>query len=134
MQTYSLTHPEQIHTIQYLSKYYDDLQRWYYTMNGQPIQGTGKMAQLTQEEVQGQQTLSTIQPFNKYTERKKFCDKVNEILGIDMKVDFSTPWKISLNIIDSDKTDDMTNDKTDDMTNDEAEEKKSDNKEGSEEE
>ena len=43
-----------------------------------------------------------------------------------MKVCFSTPWKISLDIIQSDKTDDMTNDKT--------EEKKSDNKEGSEEE
>ena len=133
LETHSLTHPEQIHTIQYLSKYYDDLQRWYYTMNGQPIQGTGKMAQLTQEEVQGQQTLSTILPFNKLNERKKFCDKVKEILGIEMNVDFSTPWKISLDIIDSDKTDDMTNDKKDDMTNDTAEEKESD-KEGSEEE
>ena len=134
LQTYSLTHPEQAHTIQYLSKYYDDLNRWFYTLNGQPVQGTGKMAQLTQEEVMGSQTLSTIQPFNKFTERKKFCDKVKEILGIDMKVDFSTPWKISLDIIDSDKTDDMTNDKKDDMTNDTAEEKKSDDKEGSEEE
>lgn len=134
LETYSLTHPEQVHTIQYLSKYYDDLQRWYYTMNGQPIQGTGKMAQLTQEEVQGQQTLSTILPFNKLNERKKFCEKVKEILGIDISVDFSTPWKISLDIIDSDKTDDMTTDKKDDITNDTEEEKKSDNKEGSEEE
>ena len=49
---------------------------------------------------------------------------MNEILGIDMKVDFSTPWKISLDIIDSDKTDDMTNDAA-------AAEKESD-KEGSE--
>lgn len=126
LETHSLTHPEQIHTVQYLSKYYDDLQRWYYTMNGQPIQGTGKMAQLTQEEVQGQQTLSTILPFNKLNERKKFCDKVKEILGIEMNVDFSTPWKISLDIIQSDKTDDMTNDT--------KEENNSDNKEGSEEE
>lgn len=132
IETHPLTHPEQTHTIQYLSKYYDDLQRWYYTMNGQPIQGTGKMAQLTQEEVQGQQTLSTILPFNKLKERKKFCEKVKEILGIDISVDFSTPWKISLDIIQSDKTDDMTTDKKDDMTND-TKEKKSD-KEGSEEE
>lgn len=134
LETYSLTHPEQSHTIQYLSKYYDDLNRWFYTLNGQPIQGTGKMAQLTQEEVQGQQTLSTILPFNKLNERKKFCEKVKEILGIDISVDFSTPWKISLDIIDSDKTDDMTTDKKDDITNDTEEEKKSDNKEGSEEE
>ena len=83
------------------------------------------MAQLTQEEVMGSQTLSTIQPFNKFTERKKFCDKVNDILGIDMKVDFSTPWKISLDIIDSDKTDDMTNDN-------QKEDKQDDNMEGSE--
>ena len=123
METYSLTHPEQVHTIQYLSKYYDDVNRWFYTLNGQPIQGTGKMAQLTEEEVMGSQTLSTIQPFNKFTERKKFCDKVKEILGIEMNVDFSTPWKISLDIIQSDKTDDMTNDA--------AEEKKSET-EGSE--
>ena len=99
METHSLTHPEQIHTIQFLSKYYDDSQRWFYTMNGQPIQGTGKMAQLTQEEVQGQQTLSTIIPFNKLTERKKFCTKAKDILGVDISVDFSTPWKISLDII-----------------------------------
>ena len=125
METFSLTQPEQVHTIQYLSKYYDDVNRWFYTLNGQPVQGTGKMAQLTQEEVMGSQTLSTIQPFNKFTERKKFCDKVNEILGIDMNVDFSTPWKISLDIIQSDKTDDMTNDT--------ASEKKSET-EGSEEE
>ena len=111
LETHSLTHPEQIHTVQYLSKYYDDLQRWYYTTHGQPIQGTGKMAQLTQEEVQGQQTLSTILPFNKLTERKKFCEKVNKIFGVDMTVDFSTPWKISLDIINSDKTDDMIADK-----------------------
>ena len=69
------------------------------------------MAQLTQEEVQGQQTLSTILPFNKLTERKKFCEKVKDILGIDISVDFSTPWKISLDIISSDKTDEMFEDK-----------------------
>ena len=93
------------------------------------------MAQLTQEEVMGSQTLSTIQPFNKFTERKKFCDKVNDILGIDMKVDFSTPWKISLDIIQSDKTDDMTNDKTEENNSDnQKEDKQVDNKEGSEEE
>ena len=57
---------------------------------------------------------------------------MKEILGIEMNVDFSTPWKISLDIIQSDRTDDMTNDKKDDMTNDKTEE--SDNKEGSEEE
>ena len=139
LETYSLTHPEQSHTIQYLSKYYDDLNRWFYTLNGQPVQGTGKMAQLTQEEVQGSQTLSTIQPFNKFTERKKFCDKVNEILGIDMKVEFSTPWKISLDIIQSDKTDDMTNDnqkedKQDDNNEVSEEDKQDNNQEGSEEE
>ena len=108
VETHSLTHPEQIHTVQYLSKYYDDLNRWFFTINGQPVQGTGKMAQLTQEEVMGSQTLSTIQPFNKLMERKKFCEKVNKIFGVEMSVDFSTPWKISLDIINSDKTDDLT--------------------------
>lgn len=82
--------------IQYLSKLHDDLVRRLATLYGHPLQSTGKMAQVSTEEIQGYQTLSQILPLDKLNERNKFIKTLNETFGTPYKdFDFSEPWKVS---------------------------------------
>ena len=67
--------------------------RWIYGLYGQTIQGNGKMAQQTVDEVNGQTSISFIIPNNMLKERRKAIAKFNEIFGYDVSVDFSTAWK-----------------------------------------
>ena len=82
--------------IQYLSKLHDDLVRRLATLYGHPLQSTGKMAQVSTEEIQGYQTLSQILPIDKLNERNKFIKALNETFGTTYKnFEFSEPWKVS---------------------------------------
>lgn len=89
----SLTFPEEIERVQYLSKLHDDILRRGLTFYGHTLQSASKMAQVNEKELEGYDTYSMIYPMQMLAERKEMIDKCNEIFGTDFSVDFSKPWK-----------------------------------------
>lgn len=79
--------------LQYIVKAIDDVFRWFFSMIGQAIQGNGKLAQQTVDEVQGTTSMSFILPNDRLKMRRRGWDKVNEIFGTSVTVDFSDAWK-----------------------------------------
>lgn len=80
--------------LQYLTHFHDDLIRQFYMKFGQNVQGTGKMAQQSTDEINGKNSLSFILPLNKLKQRQKFCKQLNEMFGTNLQVRFSEAWKI----------------------------------------
>lgn len=79
--------------IQYIVKAIEDAFRMFYTLYGQCIQGNGKKAQQTVDEVQGSTSTSFIIPNDKLKQRRKWIEKINNLFGRDYTVDFSDAWK-----------------------------------------
>lgn len=88
-----LTQPEQIERVQYLSKLYDDIHRRFWNTYGHSMNSTGKMAQVSEMELEGYETYSMITPFSMLESRKELVELCNEILGTEICVDFSDPWQ-----------------------------------------
>lgn len=88
-----LTQPEQIERVQYLSKLYDDLQRRFWNTYGHSMNSTGKMAQVSEMELEGYETYSMITPFSMLESRKELIELCNKVLGTDFDVDFSDAWQ-----------------------------------------
>ena len=80
--------------LQYIVKAVDDVMRWAYTLYGQAVQGNGKMAQQTVDEIQGNTSTSFILPNERLKMRKKWVEEVNAKFGTDITVDFSEAWKV----------------------------------------
>lgn len=81
--------------LQYLSTYYNDLLRRFYTMYGMSYEASFKSAQQSIEEVTSAQIASWIIPNDKLNERKKFVEKLNQTFGTNASVDYSMAWKKS---------------------------------------
>ena len=79
--------------LQYIVKCIDDAFRWFFAMIGQAIQGNGKLAQQSVEEVQGTTSMSFILPNDRLKMRRKGWEKVNALFGTSVSVDFSDAWK-----------------------------------------
>ena len=79
--------------LQYIVKCIDDAFRWFFSMIGQAIQGNGKLAQQTVDEVQGTTSMSFILPNDRLKMRRKGWEKVNRLFGTNVTVDFSDAWK-----------------------------------------
>lgn len=80
--------------IQYIVKAIDDIIRMFFTYYaGQAIQGNGKLAQQTVDEVQGTTSTSFILPNDKLYQRRKWVKRINELFGTEIEVDFSDAWK-----------------------------------------
>ena len=79
--------------LQYIIKSIEDITRIAYTLYGQAIQGNGKLAQQSVEEVQGNTSTSFIIPNDKLKMRKRWVDEFNKISGLNIEVDFSDAWK-----------------------------------------
>ena len=88
-----LTDPETAHNLQYLSKYYDDVFSRYLTTIGLPINFSGKMAQMTTDEVSGYHALSCVLPSAMLNARRTFWNEVNEMFGHNISVDYSESWQ-----------------------------------------
>ena len=80
--------------IQYIVKAIDDIMRWIYTLYGQAIQGNGKLAQQSVDEVEGSTSTSFILPNDRLKMRRRFCDEANTLFGLNLAVDFSEAWKV----------------------------------------
>lgn len=90
-----LTDPKLADKLQYVSKCIDDYMRWFLGLYGQTIQGNGKMAQQTVDEVNGQTSSSFILPNDMLHERKLWLERLKalEIVPEDADIDFSAAWK-----------------------------------------
>lgn len=92
-ETINLSDPTIMDKIQYLSKLHDDILRRGLTYYGIPINSSGKMAQLNDKEIDGYETYSKIYPNNRLYCRKVAVEKINELFGIEISVDFGLAFK-----------------------------------------
>jgi len=76
-----------------LSRMYDDVMKVFYNTHGQALQTQNKSAQQTTDEIHGMDSTSFIYPLAQLKERKEAFDKVNELYGLNVQVDFSDAWK-----------------------------------------
>lgn len=88
-----LTQPEQIERVQYLSKLYDDLHRRFWNNYGHSMNSTGKMAQVSEMELEGYETYSMITPYSMLESRQEMIELCNSVLGTNIEVDFNEPWQ-----------------------------------------
>lgn len=89
----NITDPENANKMQYLVKCVDDVLRWIYGLYGQAIQGNGKLAQQSVDEVNGDTSISFILPNNMLKQRRKALEVFNRLSGSNATVDFSKAWK-----------------------------------------
>ena len=91
----NITDPENATKLQYLVKCIDDVLRWIFLfIGGQAIQGNGKLAQQTKDEVNGDTSISFILPRNRLYYRKQFCETMKRLdPANNYDVDFSESWK-----------------------------------------
>lgn len=88
-----LTDPRDVETIQYLSKLHDDLVRRIATLHGHKMNTTGKMAQMTRDELNESETFSHIYVCQQMEMRKRFVEDCNRILGTNIEVAYGCAWK-----------------------------------------
>ena len=93
VKTLDITDVKNSDKLQYIVKAIEDVFRMFYTLYGQCIQGNGKKAQQTVDEVQGSTSTSFILPNDRLLQRRKWVDKINKLFGTDITVDFSDAWK-----------------------------------------
>lgn len=93
LETVSLTSPEDVTRIQYLSRLHDDLLKRVCTFYGHSLSGVNKMAQVNSDELKGYETFSKIYPYILLEARKRFIDECNEVFGVNWSCDFSKAWE-----------------------------------------
>ena len=89
----NLTQPNNVELLQNLTKFYDDIIRIFCTTYGISINGTGKMAQQNNIELQGYEHFSKIIPCDMLNCRKTGIEIFNAIYGTNVEVSFSDAWK-----------------------------------------
>lgn len=94
----NLTDVKDVDKLQYLSKFHDDLLRRFATLYGHPMQTSGKMAQQTSEELQGYNTFSMVDPYNRLEERQKGIEEFNRIFNTDVKITFGKAWTQNMSL------------------------------------
>lgn len=88
-----LTQPEQIERVQYLSKLHDDLNRRFWCKYGVSMNTNGKMAQVNEMELQGNDEYAHITPYTMLNARKELIGLCNKTFGTDYSVDFGKAWQ-----------------------------------------
>lgn len=88
-----LTDPRDVETLQYLSKLHDDLVRRLATLHGHKMNTTGKMAQMTRDELNESETFSHIYVCQQMEMRKRYIEDCNRILGTNIEVDYGCAWQ-----------------------------------------
>lgn len=86
---------KEVDKLQYLNQYRDNIVKRYFQMHGQGMQSTAKLAQQTNDELHGNDTVSMILPLQGLDFRKRFCDEFNSLNGLNIDVDFSEAWRDS---------------------------------------
>lgn len=79
--------------IQYVSNYYNDLRKRFFTMYGHAMINTSKLAQQSQSEVKDMDYISMVLPHNMLHSRLQGYDCLNKLFGTNYTCDFSDTWK-----------------------------------------
>ena len=87
------TSPERAQYLQYLSEYWDDVQRRHFSRRGLAAKTSTKHAQVSTDEVHGLDCISWFYPLACLNERRKALEKFNEIFGESVSVQFSEVWE-----------------------------------------
>lgn len=95
-ETVPLTDVDKQEKIQFISKTIDDLLRWFLSFYGQAVQGNGKLAQQTVDEVNGTTSASFILPENGFRCRQKAIDLINKTFGFNASLSYNKPWAVEL--------------------------------------
>ena len=92
----NLSDPVHNDKMQYLVDIIDSYMRWFFSFYGQCIQGNGKRAQQTVDEVNGQTSLSFILPNDMLAHRKAWVEdmKAKGYLPETAEIDFSPAFKV----------------------------------------
>lgn len=96
IQTLELTDPRLMDSVQYLSKLHDDILRRKATMYGHALNTTGKLAQQSKDEINDYDSISMIIPEDMLECRIKGVEKINEVFGCNITVDYSLPWRYKM--------------------------------------
>lgn len=94
LEVVNITDVDKQDKIQYISKTIDDLLRWFLSTYGQAVQGNGKMAQQTVDEVNGTTSASFILTELGYRWRQRACDTLNSVLGWNVSISYNKPWAV----------------------------------------
>lgn len=95
-ETVPITDVDKQEKIQFISKTIDDLLRWFLSFYGQAVQGNGKLAQQTVDEVNGTTSASFILPENGYRCRQKAVELINSTFGLECSISYNKPWAVEL--------------------------------------
>lgn len=101
-----LTDIKDIDKLQYLNQYRDNIIKRFFQIFGQKSQVTSKMAQMTEEEIGANDSLSMILTLDALKQREKFCKECNRIFGLDMSVKLTKCWADEIVEMDRDAASD----------------------------
>ena len=91
--TLYLTEPNNIEKIQYLSKFHDDLIRRLCNLHGITMNTTGKMAQLTESELNEYSEFSGMYIRSQYDLLCEYIEEANRICDWNMSVEYGDSFK-----------------------------------------
>lgn len=90
----NITDINAIDKLQYLSTYHNDLLRRFYTKYGMALSEGMKQAQQSVNEVSQNISNSFVLPISMLHEREKMCEKLVEMFGGNISVEFSECWAV----------------------------------------
>lgn len=93
IQMFEPTSPERAQYIQYLSEYWDQIQRRHFARRGLAAKTSTKHAQVTNDEVHGLDCVSWFYPLQKLNVRQEAIDQINKLYDLDITVSFSDIWQ-----------------------------------------
>ena len=108
VEKYDLTQPQEVDKIQYLTKYYDDIMRRFFTKYGHSMAGTQKMAQQNNSEISMNDTISMIYPTEKLKCLKECFEEFNKKFDANVDVRFSECWRVRAEKTEEDTTESET--------------------------
>lgn len=89
-----LNHPENVKNIQYILKAYDDIDRRFWLKYGHNSRNTEKMAQVSEAEITGADSISQVYPEQLKKCREIGIEYINKVFPkANIEVDFSEVWK-----------------------------------------
>lgn len=97
VEVFNITDVTNSDKLQYLTHFHDDLMRTFYQIYGIDTNSTGKMAQQSTEEIEGNVGRSFIIPNDNYNWRVKALNEIKEKFGLDISINWGESWGIELN-------------------------------------
>lgn len=108
VEVFNITDVTNSDKLQYLTHARDDLFRTYYQKYGIDTNSTGKMAQQSTEEIEGNVGRSFIIPNDNYNWRVKALDQIKKKLDLDITISWGESWGIELSKYEADVQPDDT--------------------------